>query len=298
MEGAADNLFSSPPRPQPLHFEALSIKIPRNVPPTPGTALQNKIENRSEKSLGNTFNIQLKQEMGLFQASILDAMKSLRDEMLALQNKESGVDKTSNSAQAKPMPGTSKTNTTRTSDPVPSDHSKVQPMDMEPYGPALPPRFTQKSHSQRVVHSDPDSDNLEQASDSYQANLKSQLSAEEDESSVHIRQFTQSQPNVPPEPQPQASSDPVFYREVDMNDLPSQYTEEVETFRQILDLPDPRETLPRSSTTVLGLDDEKGQQELRPRGPSAMLPLSPILKDAFRSSSKIFWPLTYLRVSI
>ena len=48
LEGAAENLFSSPPRPQPLHFEALSIKTPRNVPPTPGTALQNKIENRLE----------------------------------------------------------------------------------------------------------------------------------------------------------------------------------------------------------------------------------------------------------
>ena len=64
-----------------------------------------------------------------------------------------------------------------------------------------------------------------------------------------------------------------------MSDLPSQYAEEVETFRQLLDLPDPRETLPRSSTTVLGLHDEKGQQDLRPRGPSAMLPLNPILKD-------------------
>ena len=73
-----------------------------------------------------------------------------------------------------------------------------------------------------------------------------------------------------------------------MNDLPSQYTEEVETFRQILDLPDPRETLPRSSATVLGLDNEKGQQELRPRGPSAMLPLSPILKDAFEKFEQDF----------
>ena len=66
-----------------------------------------------------------------------------------------------------------------------------------------------------------------------------------------------------------------------MSDLPSQYAEEVETFRHVLDLPDPRETIPRSSTTVLGLDDENDQQELRPRGPSAMLPLSPSLKDAF-----------------
>ena len=48
-----------------------------------------------------------------------------------------------------------------------------------------------------------------------------------------------------------------------MSDLLSQYTEEVETFRHILDLPDPRETMPRSSTTVLGLDDEKGQQEFQ-----------------------------------
>ena len=39
---------------------------------------------------------------------------------------------------------------------------------------------------------------------------------------------------------------------------------------------------------MLGLDDEKGQQELRPRGPSAMLPLSPILKDAFEKFEQDF----------
>ena len=61
-----------------------------------------------------------------------------------------------------------------------------------------------------------------------------------------------------------------------------------ETFRQILHHPDLRETLPRSSTTVLGLDDEKGQQELRPRGPSAMLPLNPIVKDAFEKFEQDF----------
>ena len=73
-----------------------------------------------------------------------------------------------------------------------------------------------------------------------------------------------------------------------MSDLPSQYAEEVETFRQILDLPDPMETLTRSSTTVLGLDDEKGQQELRLRGHSAMLTLNPILKDAFEKFEQDF----------
>ena len=55
----------------------------------------------------------------------------------------------------------------------------------------------------------------------------------------------------------------------------------MDTFRHILSLPDPRESMPRSSTSVMGLDDEKGRQELRLRGPSSMLPLSSVIKDAF-----------------
>ena len=39
--------------------------------------------------------------------------------------------------------------------------------------------------------------------------------------------------------------------------------------------------MPRSSTSVMGLDLEKGRQHLRPRGPSSMLPLSSVIKDAF-----------------
>ena len=113
-------------------------------------------------------------------------------------------------------------------------------------------------------------------------------SSEEDESSAPTKKPTKPQHKAPQEPEHQDSTDPVFYREVDISDLPSHYAEKVETFRQILDLPDPRETLPRSSTTVLGLDDEKGQQELRPRGPSAMFPLNPILKDAFEKFEQDF----------
>ena len=169
LEGAADILFSSPPRPQPFRFEPLSNKTPKTVPPTPGTALQNKIETNLPKSLGSTFNIQLKQEMGVFQASMLDAMKSLRDEMLALKNK-SDVDKTSDPTQSKSLPGPS----TRTSEPVHSDPSEVQPMDLEPYGPSLPPRSTQKPQPERGVHSDIHSEHSDQASDSeyYQARPK------------------------------------------------------------------------------------------------------------------------------
>ena len=81
--------------------------------------------------------------------------------------------------------------------------------------------------------------------------------------------------------QPQHDPDPPYYREVALSDVSSQYAEEVDTFRRILSLPDPRESIPKSSTSVMGLDDEKGRQELRPRGPSSMLPLSSVIKDAF-----------------
>ena len=58
LESAADNLFTSPPRPQPLAFSSLSLKTPaKSVPPTPGTALQNKIQKNIEKSLGDSLNI-------------------------------------------------------------------------------------------------------------------------------------------------------------------------------------------------------------------------------------------------
>ena len=80
---------------------------------------------------------------------------------------------------------------------------------------------------------------------------------------------------------PQHDPDPSYYREVALSDIPSQYCEEIDTFRSILSLPDPSESMPRSSTSVLGLDDEKGRQELRPRGPSSILPLSSVIKDAF-----------------
>ena len=88
LESAADHLFTSPPRPQPLAFEALSLKTPaKTVPPTPGTALQQKLETKLEKSLGSRLDIQLDQKMGAFQANILEAMKSLREDFRNLSVK-------------------------------------------------------------------------------------------------------------------------------------------------------------------------------------------------------------------
>ena len=218
---------------------------------------------------------------------------------------------TSDSVQPRPGPSNQPNPLpTRTSIPRASDHSDVQPMDTDFYGPPLPPKSSQNVQSKHASkQSDVESYHSEHHSElehprkvvpkakkhsdkrklKARAKYYSQSSfSEEDESSASTKKPAKPQHKVPQEPQHQDSTDPVFYREVDMSDLSSQYAEEVETFRQILNLPDPRETLPRYSTTVLGLDDEKGQQELRPRGRSAMLPLNPILKDAFEKFEQDF----------
>ena len=256
---------------------------------------------------------------GFFLASMLEAIKSLQDEMQSMKKaSEVEVDKTSASL-SKAGPSKQPDLTTGTSDPTTqaSDHTDAQSMDTDVYGPPIPPKFTQSVLSDHASkHSDLQSDHsgpqseyhtdqpkrecskAQKHSDKKKHQVRAKYysqssSSEEDQSSVPVKKSTKPQ-QAPSEPEHlQDSTDPVFYREVDMSDLPSQYAEEVETFRQILDLPDPRETLLRSSTTVVGLDNEKGQQELRPRGPSAMLALNPILKD-----TKISWPLIYLRVNI
>ena len=48
----------------------------------------------------------------------------------------------------------------------------------------------------------------------------------------------------------------IICREVDVSDLPSQYTEYIETFRHVLNLPDPRNNMPVSSSSVWGLNKE------------------------------------------
>ena len=97
-------------------------------------------------------------------------------------------------------------------------------------------------------------------------------SSEEDQSSAPRHRSSKPSRALSDQDQPQYDPDPPYYSEVALSDVPSQYAEEVDTFRRILSLPDPRESMPRSSTSVMGLDDEKGCQELRPRGSFSMLP--------------------------
>ena len=84
--------------------------------------------------------------MRVFQASMLEAMKSLREEMQVMKEaSEAEVDKTSAS--------TSKAGPSKQSDliiypnPRASDHSDAQLMETDLCVPSLPPRFTQSVQS-------------------------------------------------------------------------------------------------------------------------------------------------------
>ena len=116
--------------------------------------MQNKIESKLEKSLGNQFNIQLQQQMGFFQASMPEAMKCLREEMQSMK-KASKVEVVKTSASiSKAGPSKQPDPTTRA-----SEHLDAQPMDTDFCGPSFPPRFTQSvqfDHGSK--YSDPQSE--------------------------------------------------------------------------------------------------------------------------------------------
>ena len=71
---------------------------------------------------------------------------------------------------------------------------------------------------------------------------------------------------------------PIYSWEVDLSDLQSPYTEDVETFRQVLGIPDPKHSMPVSNL-IMGLNEEQEKQEARPKGPSTFLPANPALKE-------------------
>ena len=160
IESAADNLLTSPPRPQPLPFSSLSIKTPaKNVPPTSGTALQQKTESNLEKSLGKTLDIHLQQQIGSFQASMLEAFQSFRDELTAKKQVE--VNQTSASA-SKPGPSNSAVNLDLP--PPRPQTSHFEEME-ENYGPALNPRLSADHHSASDQLSSPSEEPSKKASD-------------------------------------------------------------------------------------------------------------------------------------
>ena len=114
----------------------------RTIPPTPGTALQLKVQANLKKSLSSRFDIQMDQKMGAFQVSMLEAFNSLREDFQkSLQNsKEEEVDQTSSSTH---KPNSSSKDLDKPS----KSSSAVELMEVE-YGPDLPPRLD--PHDSRV----------------------------------------------------------------------------------------------------------------------------------------------------
>ena len=86
----------------------------------------------------------------------------------------------------------------------------------------------------------------------------------------------------------QGQRDPIMYMEVDMSNLPSRYTEDSETFRQVLNISDPRFCMPVSSASVMGLKAVGHKQEPRPKGPSTFLTANNPLKEALEKFEQDF----------
>ena len=197
LEDAAEQLYSPHPRPQSLRLERLSLKTPQTVPPTSGTALQNRIESKLEKSLGSQFNIQLQQQMGVFQASVMEAMQSVRDKIKSVKkSSEAGVDEISSSD---PKPGTSKQ-----TDDLPfhlntqpntqlniqtSEHTD-EPMETDFCGPALPPKFSEENQSE--LGSDPN--RLDQSSEQSKCvcSVKAKKHSDKRKHKVHAKYVSES----------------------------------------------------------------------------------------------------------
>ena len=69
-------------------------------------------------------------------------------------------------------------------------------------------------------------------------------SSEEDQSSVARHRSSKPSGAISDQDQPQYDPEPPYYSEVAVSDVPSKYAEEVDTFRRILSLPDPTESMP------------------------------------------------------
>ena len=143
---------------------------------------------------------------------MLEAIKSLRDEMQSMKKaSEPEVDKTSASL-SKAGPSKQPDLTTQASDPTTraSDHLDAQPMDTDLYGPSLPSKFTQSVRSDHgSKHLDLQSEHSEQPkrvcssrakkhSDKKKRKVRGKYyfqssSSEEDQSSVPIKKSVKPQ---------------------------------------------------------------------------------------------------------
>ena len=226
LEVAANRLFTSPPRPQPLAFEALSLRTPaRTVPPTPGTALQLKVQANLEKSLSSRFDIQMDKKMGAFLASMLEAFNHLREDFQKSLQKQREVNQTSTSAQKTNAPSKDLDKPSKTS-------SAIESMEVE-YGPDLPPRLDSytsrlEDDSGQVRSSAEDPSKVASTRPKQSSNSSRHYIVDQSPEHRH-RSPKPSRKSYSDQDHPQHDPDPPHYREVALSDIPSQYAEDVDT---------------------------------------------------------------------
>ena len=137
--------------------------------------------------------------MDVFQASMLEIMKSLREEMQSMKKaSEAEVDKTSASTSKAGPSKQSVALSDLNNQPNPQtfDHSDAQPMKMYFCGPSLPPRFGQIAQSEHDSelsdHHSEHSEQPERVCSSKKRKVRAKYfsqssSSEEDQSSVPVK---------------------------------------------------------------------------------------------------------------
>ena len=211
---------------------------------------------------------------------LADQRKSLRDEIKTKPPSKAGVDQIS-ASDPKPSPCRQPDLPIHPSTNDLSTKYMDELMETMFVGPPLPAQFIWRFESEIPFDSNSEqSESFAAAqpkkhSESLRLNISLLLSLQRNLRLLCKPKILKAQRDCISTKQMKNKLSPVLYREVDLSDLPSQYTQDIETFRKILKLPEPRDNIPMSSTTVWAINDVAGRQKLRPRGSSAMLPVSP-----------------------
>ena len=303
------NVVLGDPRAQVLGLDHLSLRTPQHVPETPGTVLQWRIE----KSLRDQFQ----EQMGSFQHSMMDAFNKLAATVTVSKHPQdtSSPQGDQTKSHSKPGPSSAPSPPRPRYQEVPS-HEPMDTTTAQ-VGPELPPRLRaqysdissdpemeppqaksvekvkkhkdkSKYKSSRYVSSSSEASphrsksKKSGRSSPKQGNISSDRDQEKSKQTAStiicrdVRELDQERRRSH-EVRRELPPDPIFSGEVDLSDLPSQYTD-IESFRQVLGIPDPKHSMPVSNL-IMGLNEEQEKQEARPKGPSTFLPANPALKE-------------------
>ena len=285
------NVMLGDPRARVLGLDNLSLRTPQHVPETPGTTLQRRIE----KSLGDQFQ----EQMASFQRSMMDAFSKLPATVTVSKHPQdpSSPQEDQTKSHSKPGPNSAPSPPRPRYQQVPS-HEPMD-TTITQVGPELPPRLraqysdissdpemeplraksvemvkkhkeNSKYKSSRYVSSSCEASpyhfksKKSGRSSPKQGNISSDRDQEKSKQTAstivyrdvreldkETRRSREVRRELPP--------DPIYSQEVDLSDLPSQYTEYIETFRQVLGIPDPKHSMPVSNL-IMGLNEEQEKQ--------------------------------------